>query len=260
MKKSKFKSLDFKNNKIPTILYLFLRLLVIIIMIYSIVIGKYENAFTCLLVLVLLLMPFILEEKLKIEFSGTLEVTMLLFVFVAEIIGEVNAGYQNIPNLDTIMHTLNGFIMGAVGFSLVNMLNKDERTGLKLNTKFLLIASFCFSMTIGVLWEFFEFGVDQIFNADMQKDTIVTRINSVNFDPNKENKVYSIDIDSVVVNGEEWIGYLDIGLIDTMKDLIVNAIGAIVFSVIGYITMKKNNEDYDKLIVIKKRDREEVIT
>ena len=93
----------------------------------------------------------------------------------------------------------------------------------------------------------------------MQKDTIVTRINSVNFDPNKENKVYSIDIDSVVVNGEEWIGYLDIGLIDTMKDLIVNAIGAIVFSVIGYITMKKNNEDYDKLIVIKKRDREEVI-
>ncbi len=259
MKKNKFKSLDFKNNKIPTILYLFLRLLVIMIMIYSIVIGKYENAFTCLLVLVLLLMPFILEEKLKIEFSGTLEVTMLLFVFVAEIIGEVNAGYQNIPNLDTIMHTLNGFIMGAVGFSLVNMLNKDERTGLKLNTKFLLIASFCFSMTIGVLWEFFEFGVDQIFNADMQKDTIVTRINSVNFDPNKENKVYSIDIDSVVVNGEEWIGYLDIGLIDTMKDLIVNAIGAIVFSVIGYITMKKNNEDYDKLIVIKKRDREEVI-
>lgn len=259
MKKNKFKSLDFKNNKIPTILYLFLRLLVIMIMIYSIVIGKYENAFTCLLVLVLLLMPFILEEKLKIEFSGTLEVTMLLFVFVAEIIGEVNAGYQNIPNLDTIMHTLNGFIMGAVGFSLVNMLNKDERTGLKLNTKFLLIASFCFSMTIGVLWEFFEFGVDKIFNADMQKDTIVTRINSVNFDPNKENKVYSIDIDSVVVNGEEWIGYLDIGLIDTMKDLIVNAIGAIVFSVIGYITMKKNNEDYDKLIVIKKRDREEVI-
>lgn len=259
MKKNKFKSLDFKNNKIPTILYLFLRLLVIMIMIYSIVIGKYENAFTCLLVLVLLFMPFILEEKLKIEFSGTLEVTMLLFVFVAEIIGEVNAGYQNIPNLDTIMHTLNGFIMGAVGFSLVNMLNKDERTGLKLNTKFLLIASFCFSMTIGVLWEFFEFGVDQIFNADMQKDTIVTRINSVNFDPNKENKVYSIDIDSVVVNGEEWIGYLDIGLIDTMKDLIVNAIGAIVFSVIGYITMKKNNEDYDKLIVIKKRDREEVI-
>lgn len=259
MKKNKFKSLDFKNNKIPTLLYLFLRLLVIMIMIYSIVIGKYENAFTCLLVLVLLLMPFILEEKLKIEFSGTLEVTMLLFVFVAEIIGEVNAGYQNIPNLDTIMHTLNGFIMGAVGFSLVNMLNKDERTGLKLNTKFLLIASFCFSMTIGVLWEFFEFGVDKIFNADMQKDTIVTRINSVNFDPNKENKVYSIDIDSVVVNGEEWIGYLDIGLIDTMKDLIVNAIGAIVFSVIGYITMKKNNEDYDKLIVIKKRDREEVI-
>ena len=257
---NKFKSLDFKNNKFTTILYFLLRLLVLIILVYSIVIGKYENAFTCLLVLILLVMPFILEEKLKIQFSGSLEVAMLLFAFVAEIIGEVNAGYQNIPNLDTIMHTLNGFIMGAVGFSLVNMINNNERVGVKLNPKFLLIASFCFSMTIGVLWEFFEFGVDQIFDADMQKDTVIYKINSVKFDPNKENKVYTIDIDSVIVNGEEWDGYLDIGLIDTMKDLIVNAIGAIVFSIIGYVTMKKNNEDYEKLIVIKKRGTEQIIT
>ena len=140
-KVNKFRSLDFKNNKFTTILYFLLRLLVLIILIYSIVIGKYENAFTCLLVLILLVMPFILEEKLKIQFSGSLEVAMLLFVFVAEIIGEVNAGYQNIPNLDTVMHTLNGFIMGAVGFSLVNMANNNERIGVKLNPKFLLISS-----------------------------------------------------------------------------------------------------------------------
>ena len=259
-KVNKFRSLDFKNNKFTTILYFLLRLLVLIILIYSIVIGKYENAFTCLLVLILLVMPFILEEKLKIQFSGSLEVAMLLFVFVAEIIGEVNAGYQNIPNLDTVMHTLNGFIMGAVGFSLVNMANNNERIGVKLNPKFLLIASFCFSMTIGVLWEFFEFGVDRLFDADMQKDTVIYKINSVKFDPNKENKVYTIDIDSVVINGEEWNGYLDIGLIDTMKDLIVNAIGAIVFSIIGFITMKKNNDDYEKLIVIKKRGKEKVLS
>lgn len=259
MKKSlnKFKSLDFKNNKIPTIMYFFLRLLVIFIMVYSIIIGKYENAFTCLLVLILLLMPFILEEKLKIQFSGSLEVTMLLFVFVAEIVGEVNAGYQRIANLDTIMHTLNGFIMGAVGFSLVNMANNNKNSGIKLNTKFLLIASFCFSMTIGVLWEFFEFGVDMIFDADMQKDTYIYKINSVTFDKSNQNKVYTVDIDSVVINGEEWDYYLDIGLIDTMKDLIVNALGAIIFSIIGYFTMKNNN-DYDKLIVIKKRVKEEI--
>lgn len=87
----------------------------------------------------------------------------------------------------------------------------------------------------------------------MQKDTIINEINSVMFDENKENKVYNIKIDSVVINGEEWEGYIDIGLIDTMKDLLVNAIGAITFSIIGYITMKKNDNMYEKLIVIKKR-------
>ena len=135
-KVNKFRSLDFKNNKFTTILYFLLRLLVLIILIYSIVIGKYENAFTCLLVLILLIMPFILEEKLKIQFSGSLEVAMLLFVFVAEIIGEVNAGYQNIPNLDTVMHTLNGFIMGAVGFSLVNMANNNEKFDINMEMFF----------------------------------------------------------------------------------------------------------------------------
>lgn len=257
--RKKLKGLDFKNNKYPTILYFTLRILVIFLMIYNITQGRYENSFTCLLVLFLLLLPFVMEEKVKLEFSSSLEIVILLFIFCAEILGEVNAWYQRIPNFDTLMHTITGFIMGAVGFSLVNMVNNSERAGIKLNPKYLLVASFCFSMTIGVLWEFFEFGVDQIFHADMQKDTYVSEVNSVMFDETMENKVVNVKIDSVIVNGEEWIGYLDIGLIDTMKDLIVNAIGAITFSVIGYITISKNNGETEKLIVIKKKDDIRVI-
>lgn len=257
--RKKLKGLDFKNNKYPTILYFTLRILVIFLMIYNITQGRYENAFTCLLVLFLLLLPFIMEEKVKLEFSSSLEIVILLFIFCAEILGEVNAWYQRIPNFDTLMHTITGFIMGAVGFSLVNMVNNSERAGIKLNPKYLLVASFCFSMTIGVLWEFFEFGVDQIFHADMQKDTYVSEINSVMFDETRKNKVVNVKIDSVIVNGEVWPGYLDIGLIDTMKDLIVNAIGAITFSVIGYITISKNNGETEKLIVIKKKDDIRVI-
>lgn len=252
--RKKLKGLDFKNNKYPTILYFTLRILVIFLMIYNITQGRYENAFTCLLVLFLLLLPFIMEEKVKLEFSSSLEIVILLFIFCAEILGEVNAWYQRIPNFDTLMHTITGFIMGAVGFSLVNMVNNSERAGIKLNPKYLLVASFCFSMTIGVLWEFFEFGVDQIFHADMQKDTYVSEVNSVMFDETRKNEVVNVKIDSVMVNGEVWPGYLDIGLIDTMKDLIVNAIGAITFSVIGYITISKNNGETEKLIVIKKKD------
>ena len=262
MKKlNKYKSLDFKSNKFATILYFSLRLIVIALMIYNIVVGRYENAFTCFLTLALLLAPFILEEKLKIEISSSLEIVILLFIFAAEILGELNAFYQKIPNWDTILHTINGFIMGAIGFSLINMLNDSNKTKIKLTPFFLIIASFCFSMTIGVLWEFFEYGADYIFNLDMQKDTIVEKINSTTFDPLKENKVYSIDIDSVVINGEKWNygGYLDIGLHDTMKDLIVNAIGAIFFSIFGYFIMtRKKEEDYEKLIVVRKRGKEQI--
>lgn len=259
-----FKSLDFKHNKIATILYFALRFIVIILLIYNIIVGRYENAFTCLLVLVLLLLPFILEEKLKIEISSSLEVVILLFIFAAQILGELNAFYQKIPNWDTMLHTINGFVMGAVGFSLVNMLNDSDKARIKLSPIFLLLASFCFSMTIGVLWEVFEYSADCILGVDMQKDTVVNKINSTTFDPLKENEVYSIDINNVIVNNEDWTniygGYIDIGLHDTMKDLIVNALGAIFFSVFGYFIIKsKKNLDYEKLIVIKKRNREKVL-
>jgi len=260
---NKYKSLDFKNNKFATILYFTLRIIVIGLFVYNIIASRYENAFTCFLTLILLLMPFILEEKLKIEISSSLEIVILLFIFAAEILGELNAFYQKIPNWDTILHTINGFIMGAVGFSLINLLNDSDRAKIKLSPFFLISVSFCFSMTIGVLWEFFEYGVDCLLGYDMQKDTIVEKINSTTFDPLKENKVYSINIDSVVVNNKEWNygGYLDIGLHDTMKDLIVNAIGAIFFSIFGYLSItSKKPEDYEKLIVIKKRGKEQVIS
>lgn len=256
-KVNKFKSLDFKNNKFATILYFSLRLIVILLLIYNIIVRRYESAFVCMMTLVLLIAPFFLEEKLKIEISSSLEVVILLFVFSSEILGELNAFYQKIPNWDTMLHTINGFVMGAVGFSLVNMLNDSDRTMIKLSPVFLILTSFCFSMTIGVLWEFFEYGADYILDLDMQKDTIVNKINSTTFDPLNNNKVYSVEIDSLMVNGDDWIdrynGYVDIGLHDTMKDLLVNAIGAIVFSLLGYLSLNSKEGTYQKLIVIKKR-------
>lgn len=103
------------------------------------------------------------------------------------------------------------------------------------------LVAFCFSMTIGVLWEFFEFGMDRLFLMDMQKDTIIHSITSVMLDPTNMNIPVTIgDITSVAVNGQElgFGGYLDIGLYDTMEDLFVNFIGAVTFSVIGYFYIK----------------------
>ena len=100
-------------------------------------------------------------------------------------------------------------------------------------------------MTIGVIWEFFEFGMDTIFGLDMQKDTIVSNIHSVMLDPTNSNIPIGIEgITDVIVNGQSLGlgGYLDIGLIDTMKDLIVNFVGAVVFSVIGFFYVKNRGK------------------
>ena len=107
------------------------------------------------------------------------------------------------------------------------------------------VVAFCFSMTIGVIWEFFEFAMDVFFQYDMQKDTIINSIYSVALDPTGTNTVVSIkNIQDVMINGEALGlgGYLDIGLLDTMKDLFVNFIGAIIFSVIEFFYVKNRGK------------------
>ena len=92
-----------------------------------------------------------------------------------------------------------------------------------------------------MLWEFFEYAGDQLLHMDMQKDTVVHAISSVMLNPSGENVAVTISgIEDVAVNGVPLGlgGYLDIGLHDTMKDLFVNLIGAVVFSVIGYFYVK----------------------
>ena len=217
--------------------YIFLRFAVILVMVAQFFNGNFENVFLCLLTLVLLLLPTIVERSLQIDLPNTLEIIIMLFIFAAEILGEIRAFYTTYPGWDTMLHTLNGFLCAAIGFSLVDMLNRNERFSLSLSPTFMAIVAFCFSMTIGVLWEFFEFAMDWFFHTDMQRDTVVNAIYSASLDVTRSNKVVSIrDIQDVLIHGESLGlgGYLDIGLIDTMKDLIVNFIGAVVFSVTGF--------------------------
>lgn len=239
-----------KSRKI----FLILRAIVFLILIRNIFVGNYENVFICILTLVLFIIPYIIERQFKIEIPDDLEIIILIFIFSAEILGELNSFYTRIPGWDTMLHTINGFIMGAIGLSLIELLNKNENIKIMLSPIFVAIVSFCFSMTIGVLWEFFEFGMDMTFNTDMQKDYIVDKINSVKFDENNLNKVHTVEIESLIVNGEDWIekygGYIDIGLIDTIKDLFVNFIGALTFSVIGYFYSKNGSNDKIKKILI----------
>lgn len=203
---------------------------------------RYENMFVCVLSLVLFCVPMLIERSLDIDIPPLMEAITYCFIFAAEILGEINSFYTIIPGWDTMLHTINGFLVAAVGFSLVDLFNRSERFTFKLSPLFLAIVAFCFSMTVGVLWEFFEFGADQVMGTDMQKDFIVQNIHSVSLNPDGLNNVVDVSIESLEVNGQDWMefpgGYLDIGLIDTMKDLQVNFIGAVAFSIIGYFYVK----------------------
>ena len=212
--------------------------------------GNFENVYTCILALILFTIPSLIERRLHIDLPDTLEIIILFFIYAAEILGEIQEYYVIIPFWDDILHTLNGFLFAAVGFSLVNILNRDKRVMLRLSPFYMAVMAFCFSMTIGVLWEFFEWGVDSLMAKDMQKDTIVQAIHSVTLHPEGRNiPVHVKDIADVILvhsDGSQTPlgvgGYLDIGLIDTMSDLLVNFIGAVVFSVIGFFYVKSQGK------------------
>lgn len=232
------------------LVYIFLRVSVVLVLVAQLFNRNFENVFLCVLVLFLFSLPSMLEKRLSIKLPDTLEIIILLFIYAAEILGEIGAYYIKHPYWDTVLHTLNGFLCAAIGFSLLDLLNRQKKVAFQLSPVYLAVVAFCFSMTVGVLWEFFEYAMDQLFFLDMQKDMIVHEIGTVKLDPAGGNvPVHLKDIvDVILVQGDGTRtalglgGYLDIGLMDTMMDLFVNFVGATVFSVIGYFYVRSRGK------------------
>lgn len=234
-----------QNPKVVLTVYVVLRFLVFLTMIGQFMEGDYQNVFICILTLILFMLPSIIERRLYIDLPDMLEVIILLFIFAADILGEIREFYVLVPHWDTVLHTINGFLFSAIGFCIVDILNEEKHVAMHLSPAYMAVAAFCFSMTIGVLWEFFEWVMDCWFGFDMQKDAILQSIHSVTLHPQGHNEVVSItgiqDVIVVYADGTQQLGvggYLDVGLQDTMKDLLVNLIGAVVFSVIGFFYVK----------------------
>ena len=254
-----------KAEKKTVTIYIILRILVIGSLIIQLLRGNWENVFICILTLILFLIPVFIDKKLNIELPSVLETIILLFIFSAEILGEVQNFYGTFKNWDTILHTINGFLFAAIGFSMIDILNQSEKFHKMLDPIFVALVAFCFSMTIGVLWEFFEFGMDTIFNKDMQKDWIVQSVYSVKLNEENKNRAIEIkDIKKTTItyidnngNDAEFIinnGYLDVGINDTMKDLIVNFVGALIYSAIGFFYIKgRDGYKFAELFIPRKK-------
>lgn len=242
--------------------YVVLRFIVILILIRCILRGDIESAFVCVLVLVIYLLPQFVENRLNIDIPTTLEVVIFVFVFAAEILGELQSYFIKYSNWDTILHTSSGFLSAAVGFSLVDLLNRSDNAKVQLSPGYLAITAFCFSMTIGILWEFIEFSADRLFLLDMQKDTIVNQISSVSLDPTNSNISITVkgikDVILVTDSGEQALGlggFLDIGLYDTMEDLFVNFVGAVVFSVAAFFECKSEKRPLTTALTLRRKKK-----
>ncbi len=232
-----------ERSRAKLLVYIILRALVVLVMIAQIFDENWEAVMTCGLTLILFMLPSLLSKRLAIELPTALEVIILVFIFAAEILGEIQGFYVMFPRWDDMLHTTNGFLAAAVGFALIDILNRHENVKMDLSPAFVAGVAFCFSMTIGVLWEFFEFSMDYFFGKDMQKDTWLSSFNSVAINPDGLNVPVHVDVESVTLNGTvTWDKYLDIGLYDTMHDLFVNLIGAIVFSVLGLVYIKNRGK------------------
>lgn len=236
-------------NKPAFVVWSVLRVIVILVAVWCVLRRQWESFLSCLLTLLLFMAPSFVEKKLQIKLPTALEISVLVFIFCAQILGEIACFYIQYPFWDKMLHTANGFLFAAFGFCLVDLLNENKRFRFALSPMFQAVMAFCFSMTIGVAWEFFEFGADHLLGLDMQKDRVITEFQSVTLDPTESNipiPVHEIEKTTIeTADGSIYVidGYLDVGLVDTTEDLFVNFIGAVVFCVVGWIYISRRGKN-----------------
>lgn len=168
----------------------------------------------CLLGLIVMMIPSIIERKKSIDIPDNMEILYFIFLYLAIVLGEVRSFYYIVPHWDTILHAFSGGMLASLGFFLVNIFNKTEKIKYYLSPFFVALFSFCFALTMGAIWEIYEYLVDGLLSLNMQKFMLA---------------------DGTILIGREAVS-------DTMEDLIVDAISALLISAIGYFSLKRKNE------------------
>ena len=200
-------------RKIEPIMRYFFILLTIGAIIFNFINAQWEVLLGALLTLLLFLLPTIFSERTKITIPAVFQIIILLFIFASMYLGEIHNYFYRYSWWDSMLHSVSAIILGYIGFLLIYALNRDKNIHVRLSPFFIALFTFCFAMTVGVLWEIFEFGVDTLLGVNMQKAR----------------------------NLEQVYGVFDtrLGVIDTMRDFIVNTIGALIVSIIGYYYSKR---------------------
>ncbi len=235
---------EIKGNKATFAVFACLWLSTLAVLVQGVLVGRWDRVFTGALCLMLFLLPPLVERSFSLQLPATLEISAYLFVFCAGVLGEIGDFYERFPAWDAILHAANGFLFAGFGFCLFSLFEKKRAVRTLPSPAYQSFTAFCFSMTVGVLWEIFEFCTDLFLHTDMQKDSFCDRIYSV-LVPTEGGDMFRAEhitrTQIWTADGESFVlpGYLDIGLADTVKDLAVNLLGALCFCIIGYIYLKR---------------------
>lgn len=235
---------EIKENKAGFFVFVCLWVCTLAVLLHAFLSGRWGRVFTGALCLLLFLAPPLVEKSFSLQLPAALEISAYLFVFCAGVLGEIGDFYERFPAWDAMLHAANGFLFAGFGFCLFSLFEKKRRVRTLPSPAYQSFTAFCFSMTVGVLWEIFEFAADIFLHTDMQKDSYRTGIHSVLLPSEGGGIVHIEDITRIEIktaNGTSFTlpAYLDVGLADTVKDLVVNLLGATVFCIIGYIYLKR---------------------
>lgn len=214
----KNRTLDEKVNFVVRILFILAFVETVVFAVFTKDTSNSINAFTALLGFALTFVPEAVENisKRRLRFGSGVKIAIVLFIFAAELLGEIESFYEKIPWWDNMLHSLSGIILGLIGFMLVYAMNESDKVRINLSPLFVAAFAFFFAVAAGAVWEIFEFAGDRLFAMNMQKFRPPEGVNELMTD--------------------SW--RFDEGLIDTMTDIILDTVSAFFISVLGFVKIK----------------------
>ncbi len=184
-------------------LTLFLQATLLLGLVLFCVQGRWLTATVTAAIIFVTVLPLVFRRRFDVYIPPEFEVLAVLFVYASLFLGEVHGYYARYWWWDVVLHTGSGFLLGILGFLLVYVLNERPDIDLHMRPRFVALFAFMFSVGMGALWEIFEFAMDQLFGMNMQKS----------------------------------------GLVDTMWDLIVDTVGALVIALLGWSYLRTAGSD-----------------
>ena len=205
--------------------------------------GEMDGVLLCVAAMIGLVLPYVAEGLWGWRMSGATYVFFLFYV-TCSMMGRPYRLYYTLAYWDKLLHLCGGLAFALAGSYLLVLRSRSYRRDLLVRAVFAL----CFSIAVSAVWEFYEFGADHLLGMDMQRDTVVHSMDSY-FLGNATGEVGHMDhIDSVIVNGVDLGlgGYVDLGLIDTMGDMMIETLGALVYVAVLVVTKGKYPAIYKK--------------